>query len=220
MIEAVFFDAMGTLMYLPQPVGHHYRIVAERHGFLLDEGLLDRAFHSAWKQMPARPATTKPRPDDDKGWWRELVGRVFRIASPDRAVSEACFEEIYGHFALPGVWQLYPEAAGVLAGLAGRYRLGVISNFDGRLRVILDQLGVLGLFEKVIISSEAGADKPAPHIFALALASMKVPANNALHVGDDPALDWEGAFAAGMNVYRLERPVNSLAGLVEYLKSL
>ena len=219
MIEAVFFDAMGTLIYLPQSVGHHYRVVAGRHGLRLDEGVLDRAFLSAWAQMPARPVTKMPRPDDDKGWWRELVGRVFEISSPDRVISEECFEEIYSHFARPGVWQLYPEAAGVLEALAGKYRLGMISNFDGRLRLILDQLGVLGRFEKVVVSSEAGADKPAPHIFEHALDSLKVRAVNALHVGDDPVQDWEAAAAVGMVVYKLERPRNSLAGLIKYLKA-
>ena len=201
MIEAVFFDAMGTLIYLPQPVGHHYRIVAGRHGLQMDEEVLDRAFRSVWKQMPARPASNKPRPDDDKGWWRELVRRVFEIASKNREIPgfEACFEEIYSHFASPGVWQLYPEATGVLDALAARCRLGVISNFDRRLRIILDHLGVLGRFEKVIISSETGADKPAPHIFSHALDALNVSADRALHVGDDPALDWEAASAAGLH---------------------
>jgi putative hydrolase of the HAD superfamily len=211
---------MGTLIYLPQPVGHHYRVIAERHGPAPDEGSLERAFRLAWTQMPARPVTKVPRPDDDKGWWRELVGRVFEMASPGRPISEACFEEIYSHFATPGVWALYPDAAGVLAALAKDHRLAVISNFDRRLRPILDQLGVLRLFEKVILSSEAGADKPARHIFEHALGALNVRAANALHVGDDPAQDWEAAAAAGMKVYKLERPKNSLAGLAEYLRSI
>ena len=70
------------------------------------------------------------------------------------------------------------------------------------------------MFEKVIISSEAGADKPAPHIFEHALGALNVPAANALHVGDDPARDWAAAAAAGMRVYKLERPGNSLTGLI------
>lgn len=216
MIEVVFFDAMGTLMYLPQSVGHHYGAVAARHGLRAGEQALDRAFRAAWKQMPARPGTKTPRPDDDKGWWRDLVGRVFEIAAPGWTISAECFEDIYAHFTRPGVWQLYPETAGVLAELKKKHRLGVISNFDGRLRVILDQLGVLGMFEKVIISSEAGADKPSPHIFEHALAVMNVRPGNALHAGDDPVHDWAAGAAVGIRVYKLERPKNSLSGLIEF----
>ncbi len=35
-----------------------------------------------------------------------------------------------------------------------------------------------------------------------------------MHVGDDPECDWEGAASAGMNVFRLERPRNSLEELL------
>ena len=216
-MEAVFFDAMGTLIYLPQPVGHHYSLVARRHGLAVGEEAVERAFRSAWKQMPGRPVTKMPRPDDDKGWWRDLVSRVFATTSPGQVVSGECFEEIYSHFAQPGIWQLYPEAADVLAALARENRLGVISNFDRRLNAILAGLGVLDLFETVILSSETGADKPAPYIFEHALDEMGVSACDALHVGDDPVRDWEAAAAVGMHVYKLERPGNSLAGLLDLL---
>ncbi len=205
---------MGTLMYLPQSVGHHYRLVAEKHGVRADETALDQAFRMVWKQMPPRQALAGPRPDDDKGWWRDLVTRVIEMASPGSRVSADCFEEIYAHFAEPSVWRIYPEVPEVLATLSKKTRIGVISNFDKRLRAILDGLGVLGFFEHVILSSEAGADKPDPRIFELALATMGVPADHALHVGDDPVHDWEAASAAGMRIYKLERPGNSLAGVL------
>jgi putative hydrolase of the HAD superfamily len=220
MNEAVFFDAMGTLIYLPQSVGHHYSVVAARRGLDFEEKELDGAFRSVWKQMPARPATNGPRPDDDKGWWRELVRRVFETVAPTAVLPgfDGLFEEIYGHFAQPGVWQLYPEVAGVLAALSKRHRLGVISNFDNRLRHILGHLGILNRFEKLILSSETGAGKPDAQIFQRALEAFGVPAANALHVGDGPVHDWEAAAKVGMAVYRLQRPENSLAGLLEYFE--
>jgi hypothetical protein len=41
-------------------------------------------------------------------------------------------------------------------------------------------------------------DKPHERIFATALARAGVTPQEALHVGDDPAADWEGAARAGM----------------------
>src|SRR3712207_4945741 len=81
--KVIFFDAAGTLFHLPKGVGYHYALVGNRMGLKLDAAALDRAFGVAWKAMPARPATGVPREDDDKGWWRELVDRVFEEVAPD-----------------------------------------------------------------------------------------------------------------------------------------
>jgi FMN phosphatase YigB (HAD superfamily) len=39
-----------------------------------------------------------------------------------------------------------------------------------------------------------------------------------LHVGDDPERDWKAAKAAGLSVFRLDRPKNSLRDLLADLK--
>jgi len=48
----------------------------------------------------------------------------------------AFFETLYGKFAEPEVWDLYPEVREVLRHLGGKFKLGILSNFDGRLRLI------------------------------------------------------------------------------------
>ena len=82
MLQAIFFDAAGTLIHLPKSVGYHYALVGKWLGLELDASALDAAFHSVWKQMPVRPATGQPREDDDKGWWRDLVERVLDQVAP------------------------------------------------------------------------------------------------------------------------------------------
>jgi putative hydrolase of the HAD superfamily len=171
--------------------------------------------------MPVRPAIDGPRPDDDKGWWRDLVNRVLDEVAPglgelDR---DAFFEGAYGHFAEPGVWDLYPETIEVLDALHGRFELAVISNFDGRLRMILEHLGVTKFFAHLFISSELGADKPDPAIYRRALQLSGIQPDEALHVGDDPERDWKGATAAGLSIFRLERPKNSLLDLLATCES-
>src|SRR3954470_23395028 len=74
--EIVFFDAAGTLIHLPRGVAFHYREVALRHGLDLPEDSLKKAFGVAWKTAPPREATRRPRPEDDAGWWRDLVDHV------------------------------------------------------------------------------------------------------------------------------------------------
>jgi putative hydrolase of the HAD superfamily len=217
--KAIFFDAAGTLIHLPQSVGRHYAFVADRIGLRLDASALDRAFADCWKQMPSRPAIAGPREDDDKGWWRELVNRVLDQVQPDtnELDRDAFFEGAHGHFAEPGVWDLYPEVSEVLAALHDRFELSVISNFDARLRMIFEHLGVSKFFSHIFLSSELGADKPDPEIYRRALSVTGFQPNETLHVGDDPVRDWEGAASAGLSVFRLERPRNSLRDLLAAL---
>jgi putative hydrolase of the HAD superfamily len=214
--KAIFFDAAGTLIHLPKSVGYHYAYVGQRIGLKLDASALDRAFTDCWKQMPSRPVSEGPREDDDKGWWRELVNRVLDQVSPglDELDRDAFFEGAYSHFAEPGVWDLYPEVIEVLTALHGQFDLSVISNFDGRLRMILEHLGISKFFSHVFLSSELGADKPDPEIFRRALQLTGTTPDKTLHVGDEPARDWEGAANASLRVFRLERPSNSLRDLL------
>ena len=219
MTKAIFFDAVGTLFHLNRTVGQHYALVANQVGLTLDAHQLDDAFYSAWKKMPQRPAIDGPRENDDKGWWRELVDLVLDqvAASLSGFDRDNFFEIAYEHFAEPGVWELYAEVRGVLEQLQPRFQLAVISNFDGRLRFILEHLGVAKVFTHIFISSEIGADKPDPEIFRRALKLFDLKPNEVLHVGDDPERDWKAAGAAGLSVFRLDRPNNSLRDLVTAL---
>lgn len=216
MIKAIFFDAAGTLIHLPKSVGYHYALVGERNGLTLEAPALDRAFVACWKQMPVRPTIEGPRPDDDKGWWRELVDQVLDQVAPQTSecARDAFFEAAYCHFAEAGVWELYPEVIEVLETLHPRFDLAIVSNFDGRLRKILEQLGVSHFFSHVFLSSEIGADKPNALIYQSALKRCGIASNETLHVGDDPVRDWQGAEEAGLSVFPLDRPQNSLRNLL------
>lgn len=219
MIKVIFFDAVGTLIHLPKSVGHHYAHVGKRVGLSFETAALDHAFTASWKQMPVRPAIEGPRADDDKGWWRDLIDQVIDQVAPRTSEldRDAFFEGAYSHFAGAGVWELYPDVIDVLEILRPRFDLAVVSNFDGRLRMILEQLGVSRFFPHVFLSSELGADKPDPLIYQRALKLIAVAPDEVLHVGDDPVRDWRGAEAAGLAVFRLERPRNSLSDLLTAL---
>ena len=87
--------------------------------------------------------------------------------------------------------------------------LAVVSNWDVGLREHLQGLGLDGV--TVVTSAEAGAPKPDPAVFLLALDQLGVRPERALHVGDSEA-DEEGARAAGMDFAPapLERAVEQL----------
>jgi putative hydrolase of the HAD superfamily len=219
-IRAILFDAAGTLFFLTKTVGDHYAYVGREVGLDLDAHQLDHAFHSAWRKMPRRAPIIGPRKNDDKGWWRNLVELVLEQVAPSLSEFDRdnFFEIAYEHFAESGVWKPYPEVPGVLKQLQPRYQLAVVSNFDGRLRLILQHLGISKFFAHTFISSEIGADKPDPEIYRRALKLIGLTPNEVLHVGDDAKRDWKAASAAGLSIFRLDRPNNSLRDLVSKLK--
>jgi putative hydrolase of the HAD superfamily len=218
-LKAIFFDAVGTLFYLTKTVGDHYALVGEEIGLILNAQQLDRAFYTAWKKMPQRPAIDGPREGDDKGWWRELVNLVLDQSAPSLSELDRdnFFEIAYEHFAEAGVWELHPEVIDVLEKLRPQFQLAVISNFDGRLRFILEHLGISSFFSHVFISSEIGADKPDPEIFRRALEFIGLRANQVLHVGDDSERDWKAAAEAGLSVFQLDWQKNSLRDLLVFV---
>jgi len=215
-LKAVSFDAAGTLLYLTKTVGDHYALVGEEVGLNLDAKKLNAAFCSAWAKMPQRKAIEGPRENDDKDWWRELADQVLSEAAPEvgELDRDNFFEVAYEHFAEAGVWELYPDVIDVLNQLHQRFQLAIVSNFDGRLRVILERLGISKYFGHIFVSSEIGADKPDPEIFRRAVKFLGLQPGDVLHVGDDPERDWHAAAAGGLSIFRLDRTKNSLRDLL------
>jgi FMN phosphatase YigB (HAD superfamily) len=86
--------------------------------------------------------------------------------------------------------------------LRGRYRLGLVSNFDYSPTVvrILEEAGIRERFEALIVSDAVGWRKPSPKIFEAVFAALGVEAGECLFVGDRPELDVAGAQAVGMDV--------------------
>ena len=218
-LEAVFFDAAGTLFYLTKTVGDHYALVGEEVRLNLDAKRLDAAFYCAWAQMPPREAIDGPRENDDKDWWHELTDLVLKEVAPEVGALDRdnFFEVAYEHFAECGVWELYPEVIGILKQLHCRFQLAIISNFDGRLRVILERLGISKYFGHIFVSSEIGADKPDPEIFRRAVKFLGLQSGDVLHVGDDRERDWHAAAIAGLSIFKLDRNKNSLRDLLAIL---
>jgi putative hydrolase of the HAD superfamily len=84
-------------------------------------------------------------------------------------------------------------------------KLAVISNWDQRLRPLLQQLGLLREFEAVVVSCECGFAKPCPAIFELAARQLDLPPREILHVGDERRCDFLAARVAGFQAFHLVR---------------
>jgi len=194
-IRAITFDVGGTLIEPWPSVGHVYATVAAEFGVrdVVPEALT-QDFIRAWK--------AQSNFDYSRAGWYTIVRETFAPVP----LPEEFFPAVYDRFAEPDVWQIYPDVPPTLNALHERgLKLGVISNWDERLRPLLDRLGLAKFFSCQIISCEIGATKPDPRLFQRAAAELGVAPGELLHVGDSHAFDVVGANAAGAHGRQVER---------------
>jgi len=90
-------------------------------------------------------------------------------------------------------------AAETLATLGRRgYRLGVVSNADGRVRRLLEAAGVADGLDVILDSAEVGLEKPDPRIFLEAAGQLGLSPPECAYVGDIYEIDILGAEKAGL----------------------
>lgn len=212
--RVVFFDVAGTLIRPRGRVGEHYAAIARRFGVEADPGALTRHFPAAFREatpMAFPGARPEEVPALERGVWRGLVRGIFERAGAlaefgDAARFEAFFAQLFGHFESASVWEVYPDVLPAFEALRERgCRLGVVTNFDGRVEPLLDGLGLSPWLDSLTRSSRVGAVKPDAAIFRHALALHAARPEEALHVGDSPAHDVQGALAAGLGAVLVDR---------------
>jgi putative hydrolase of the HAD superfamily len=200
----VFFDAVGTLLHPEPPAAAAYAAVGRRHGSRLDAAAVAARFAAAFRRQDALDRAAGWRTDEARevARWRSVVAETL----PDAADPEACFAELFAHFALPDAWRTDAHAPAVLEALTARSLLaGVASNFDERLHGVLAGAPGLRLAAgRVVVSAEAGWRKPAPEFFAAVCRAASLPSEEIVYIGDDLDNDYDGARAAGLSAVLID----------------
>ena len=190
-LEAVTIDAYGTLVTLRDPLPALRETLAA-HGIERTADDVRAAFRAEVEFYVER--SHEGRDEATLALLRRDCAAVFLAAARaplDPAAFAPAFVGALEFEELPGA----AEACRSLA--AAGLRLAVVSNWDVGLHDHLAELGLDGLLDAVVTSAEAGAPKPAPQVFELALERLGAIAGHAVHVGDADA-DAEGARAAGL----------------------
>jgi putative hydrolase of the HAD superfamily len=191
-LDAVTLDANGTLVSLVDPVPKLDRLL-RTHGIERPAEMIRRAFE-AEGAVYANRAAEAHEPAAFATMQRECTS-VF-LEEVGAALDPG---ELAPAYVAAMEFEVMPGVVDALRFLRGHgLELAVVANFDLTLADRLDRLGLRSWFSAVVTPAEAGAAKPEPAIFELALARLEVRPERALHVGDG-AVDEEGARAAGMN---------------------
>lgn len=107
--------------------------------------------------------------------------------------------EIY--FAARNRVELYPDSLPALLRITARWPLASLTNGNADLQ----RIGIDAHFVHHICARDSGIAKPDPRIFLAAAERLGVPAQQILHVGDDPAMDVAGARDAGLRTAWINR---------------
>jgi putative hydrolase of the HAD superfamily len=197
----VLLDAMGTLLTFEPPAPHLRAAVRERLGADVSEQqaraaiAAEIAYYRAHIHEGGDEAGLAALRRASAEAMREPLG----LAGADAALLTAALLDSlrFRPFAeVPGALRLF-RAAGV--------RLVVVSNWDVSLHERLEETGLAPLLDGAVASAQLGAAKPDRAIFARGLELAGVRAEQALHVGDSPREDVEGALAAGITPVLLAR---------------
>ena len=202
MIHAIFFDLDGTLFHRAEA---HRRysldLINRRPDVFLDarreadlEFLTEAADDPAWNRRAFARRVAERYPAlgmTHAELARDHAARLARFVEPDAGISK------------------------LFASLADQRRLAIVSNGSSQVqRAKLAMLGLGELCPRAFISGELGIAKPDPRLFRMALEWTECRADEALFVGDDPAIDIAGAaglkmttcWVAGGRSYPLDLP--------------
>lgn len=122
-------------------------------------------------------------------------------------------------------FRLLPDAREVVAYLAGKYALTVVSNgFAEVQHYKLEKSGLLPCFRHVVLSEEVGALKPGARIFEVAMEMNRRELPNlekeeVVMVGDSWGSDIEGAMNAGIDAVWIS-PEPSVQALPEGVQAV
>ena len=215
-IRVVFFDAGGTLLAPAEPIGKTYARIAASHGWQGDEERFEKGFRMAWKKRREEGADGTL----GKEGWKRIVHQSAQMAQmPVDFSFSNYFEEVYEAFARPQAWRDFPETGEVVQAIWKKgVRVGLLSNWDPRLRTVLSGFSWAKELDPILISEEWGMEKPNAGFFRKAEEVVGVRPEECALIGDDPRSDLEGAQGAGWRCSLVDRPDRGLWEALEDLR--
>ncbi len=199
-VETILLDAGGVLLDLDFAF---IRRLLEAQCLAIEEPRIARAEARARAEIHRRVQAGGRTRDA----WRDYFHILLAQAGLPGERHETVIDTLWEAHQRFGLWTVKIDGAvETVRKLGGDgYRLGVVSNAEGNAARDLDAAGFEGLFEVVIDSHVVGVEKPDPEIFRIALERLEADSATTIYVGDVPAVDVEGARAAGLTPVLLDR---------------
>jgi putative hydrolase of the HAD superfamily len=228
-IDAIMFDAGGTLFDLKPSKEEVFRKVLNEKGFKASLEKVIRTVAEAERKFDGQAAVLDGVNEGPfwKRYDRFVLDRLGFTGDLEEFSKDLTseFEKLLHKV---DSWAEYPDARPLLEDLKDRdFRLGVISNATDLVAKVLDRLDLARFFDPIVISDNVGVRKPNERIFLMAAEMIGARPNRILYIGDKLAIDVLGASRAGLNAVLLDRMnvyanvnclrIKSLSALRRYL---
>ena len=192
-IDALTFDCYGTLIDWEAGISTGLRAILEPRGVKPTDDELLEAFAREEAAVEAGPYVR----------YREVLARAARGVAAGSGVTPTD-AELAAFGGSVGDWPAFDDSADALRRLAGRFRLGVITNCDDDLFAASNRrLGVT--FDWIITAQQVGSYKPSHRNFDVAFAVIDVPRQRILHVAQSLFHDHVPAQARGLATAWIDR---------------
>jgi putative hydrolase of the HAD superfamily len=196
-IRAITLDALGTLLTFEPPAPHLRSALREQLGAEVAEEVAAAAIAAEIAYYRAHLHEGR-----DAASLADLRRRAAEAMRPVLGIDG----DLTGPLLASLRFVAYPDAAPALRELrAAGLRLVVISNWDVSLHERLEETGLAPLVDGAVASAEFGSAKPDRAIFDHACALTGASPAEALHAGDSPEADVEGALNAGLRAVLVAR---------------
>ncbi|MDV6235887.1 HAD-IA family hydrolase [Leptospira ellisii] len=223
----LFLDVGDTILHLKKAAGETYSEILLEAGLKEEDdgaGTFRKAFSESWDRMnenapPDHRDKYRHHPGGTPGWWKELLSD-FLSRIPGAVPLENAFPVIYHRFADPELWDIDPGFWELQTFCENNgWGLGVISNWDHRLRSLLQAKNILEYFNPVIVSAEFGYEKPSPKIFEEAMRLVGLSGESLVYCGDKYEFDVVVPKRLGWRSYlkKEEGDIRSLSELIPLL---
>ncbi len=210
MIKAVFFDWFNTLAHYDPPreeletrALQEFGIAASPEEVRRGLSVADRDYYEENTVSPIRERSPEEQAKVFIRYQKTVLDEVGISASEELLLKIMNrLRELYAGT----TFVLFDDVLPTLKTLEKqKLTLGLVTNINSEIDSICQKLGVAPYLDFTVSSEEAGADKPKPHIFLLALERAGVTASEALHVGDQYKLDVLGARGVGITPVLIDR---------------
>ena len=206
--DTVIFDAAGTLVGRDSPdfFEEFFVVAAGELGAAITLDQVKAALSKAMEDPRFRKRDGRmSTPDQTRRYFLDLYAHVFDTAGIEGDPLPG-LQQYYDRFQDGRYLDVYSDVRPTLEKLRERgVRLGVLSNWSEHLSLVLERHDLDRYFSFLVVSAEAGCEKPDEKIFRMAIQSAETPIDRILYIGDYPEEDILPAERIGLDALLIDR---------------